>query len=275
MSELNRHPLSAAWGDMPEEELQALVDDIEAHGQREPIVLLDGMVLDGWHRYTACSRLGLVCANTEFPADQDPISWVISRNACRRSLNAGQKALAIVSCQEWRPVGRPTSINVAPGATLPMKNEELAASGGVSARTIRQAKTVHDKGAEAVKEAVKEGKVSVKRAAEVAKLPKREQVKALHEKPAPKVEPADSGPSAAEIAETEAAAATDAETVRLLLESDDKLAALAEKCKQQAAQIRMLEGRVRGLTNEAGQAVRLAKQWRTKCERMERERAAA
>jgi hypothetical protein len=47
-------PLSAAFPSMPEKEIEALTLDIEAHGQREPGVLLDGMVLDGWHRYLAC-----------------------------------------------------------------------------------------------------------------------------------------------------------------------------------------------------------------------------
>ena len=89
-------------------------------------------------------------------------------------------------------------------------------------------------------------------------------------KPAPELVIEDDGPSAEEIAEAEAAAADDAERVRLILESDNALAAMTEKCKQQAAQIRILEERVRGLTNEAAQAIRLAKSWRTKFERLEK-----
>lgn len=80
----------------------------------------------------------------------------------------------------------------------------------------------------------------------------------------------DFAPSAEEIAESERAAADDAEVVRLLLESDDKLSALADKCKQQAALIRTLESRIHGLTNEAAQAIRLAKSWRQKYEKLER-----
>lgn len=83
-------------------------------------------------------------------------------------------------------------------------------------------------------------------------------------------EPEDDGPSDAEIAEARRAAEDDAEVVRLMLESDDKLAALTEKCRQQAALIRTLEERIRGLTNEAAQAIRLAKSWRTKFEKLER-----
>jgi hypothetical protein len=41
---------------MPENETRGLAEDIEKHGQREPGVLLEGMVLDGWHRYLACQK---------------------------------------------------------------------------------------------------------------------------------------------------------------------------------------------------------------------------
>lgn len=80
------------------------------------------------------------------------------------------------------------------------------------------------------------------------------------------IEP-DDGPSAEEIAEAEASAADDAEAVRLLLESDDKLAAMTAKCKQQAAQIRILESRIAGLTNECAEHVRSIKRLRREAER--------
>jgi hypothetical protein len=181
MTALRRHALSAAWGDMPEAELQELTDDIEVNGQREPIVLYEGQVLDGWHRYSACQSLGIECDRTDLPDGEDAVSWVISRNARRRSLTGSQKALAIVACHEWAPDGRPE--NREPGSRLPMKNAEMAAEAGVSEKTIKQAKTVQTKASKAVKDAVQKGEVSVKRASEVAKLPKKEQAAALKEKP--------------------------------------------------------------------------------------------
>jgi hypothetical protein len=173
-----RHHLSAAWGDMPEDELQALQDDIEINGQRDPITLYEGAVLDGWHRYQACTRLGLEPKTETLPADEDPRAWVISRNARRRSQTASQRAMAIVECQQWNPVGRPK--NSAPGAELPANTtKQMAEAVGVGTRTIERAKQVAAEAAPEVKEAVKSGKVSVKAAAAVTSLPQEEQAAAL------------------------------------------------------------------------------------------------
>lgn len=70
---------------------------------------------------------------------------------------------------------------------------------------------------------------------------------------------ADFAPSEDEIREAEKSAADDAERVRLILESDDAVAALTAKCAQQAALIRVLEGRVGGLQNEVAEHVRSIK----------------
>lgn len=189
MTDLKRHPLSAAWGDMTPEEFQELVDDIEVNGQRDRIALFGGQVLDGWHRYLACKRLALACASADLREDEDPVAFVISKNAKRRSLTAGQKATAVAKCQTWAPEGKPR--NSAPGAELsadakPMTAAQMAKAAGVSPRTVEQAKEVITKGTPEVQAAVKAGKVSVKTAAKVAKKPKEQQAEALKEATQPK-----------------------------------------------------------------------------------------
>lgn len=181
---ISRHPLSAAWGDMPEDEFIALVEDVRENGQRDPIVLFEGMVLDGWHRHRACTSLSIDCASIELAADQDPVALVISRNACRRSLNAGQKALAIVQCKSWAPRGRPGPKS-APGADF-STTTEMADGVGVSTRTIEQAKEVLATATPEVQAAVRQGKVSLKRAVDVARKPRAEQRKALEETGTPR-----------------------------------------------------------------------------------------
>jgi hypothetical protein len=90
---LTQHPLSAAFPAMPEQELEALALDIEKHGQREPGVLFEGMVLDGWHRYLGCQKAGVEFRAVEFDGD-DPVGFVISKNLHRRHMTASQRAAA-------------------------------------------------------------------------------------------------------------------------------------------------------------------------------------
>lgn len=170
---------------MPEQELAALALDIEAHGQREPGVMFEGMVLDGWHRWTAANELGMQCPTVEL-VDTDPQDFVIAQNKARRHIQQGQLALAVASVYQWRPsAGRPKN-NSAPGAGLSKTTAQLADIAGVGSRTMEQAKAVESKATPKVKEAVKSGVISVKRGAEIAKLPAKEQAKALE---APKPPP--------------------------------------------------------------------------------------
>jgi len=78
---------------MPDEEFDAFCADIGKRGQRAPIVLFEGKVLDGWHRYRACLRLGITPKTENYSGD-DPSGLVISLNVLRRKLGAMQRALA-------------------------------------------------------------------------------------------------------------------------------------------------------------------------------------
>lgn len=180
MTIFTQHPLSAAFPSMPEGEIEALAMDIEKHGQREPGVTLDGMVLDGWHRYLACKKAGrdFVCADFD---GADPVAFVISHNLHRRHLTASQRAAAVVSTTNWRPNGVKDSCRA---AAAHLSNKQLAEKAEVSERTIKDAKTAERAG---LGDAVREGLVSADRAAEIAKLPKARREKALSEPSKPRV----------------------------------------------------------------------------------------
>lgn len=181
---MKQHPLSAAFPAMPADEFESLKDSITNIGVQNPITLFDGMVIDGWHRYNAALEVGVECPSTEL-IDVDPQAFVIAQNKARRHIQQGQIALAVAAVYQWRPgAGRPQK-NSAPGAGLSKTTAEMAAVAGVGTRTMEQAKTVEAKAEPKVKEAVKAGEISVKRGAEIAKLPAKDQVKAMHEpKPA-------------------------------------------------------------------------------------------
>lgn len=109
---LKRHPLSAVFGDMSAGELLELQADIDEHGLREPIVLLDGMILDGWHRYQCLCNLGKHLAKSmhyEFDPAEDGESaeaLVFSKNLFRRQLSAEDRARLAAQVLGYEPTGR-------------------------------------------------------------------------------------------------------------------------------------------------------------------------
>jgi ParB-like chromosome segregation protein Spo0J len=69
----------------------ALVEDIKAKGQQEPIWLYEGKVLDGRNRYRACQKLGREVKTRDYIGD-DPIALVLTLNLHRRHLNTKERA---------------------------------------------------------------------------------------------------------------------------------------------------------------------------------------
>lgn len=168
---LTQHPLSAAYPAMSPDDFQALAADIKRSGLREPISLFEGAILDGWHRYNACIVEGVPPEFVEFD-EGDPRDFVISKNGHRRHLSQSQKAAAIIKAMEWKPIGRPENN---PAAAAGFSEPEMAKAAQVSERTIRHAKAAEKAG---LGDAVRDGKVSAEKAAEIAKAAPKVQAEA-------------------------------------------------------------------------------------------------
>lgn len=182
---MKQHPLSAIFPELADNELQALADDIKAHGMHSAIVLYNGQILDGWHRYQAC-QIADVNPRTVDYRGSDPVAFVRSANWHRRHLSASQRALAQVQLSEWRLAGRHSATPSKEG----VKNQfEMASEAGVGVSTIERAKRVAEHGSAALKNAVKEDEISLNKAAKIAELPKREQAAAIAAPPAPPAPP--------------------------------------------------------------------------------------
>lgn len=182
-----QHPLSAAFPAIPESEFLALKDSIENIGVQNPITLFEGMVIDGWHRYTAANDLGMHCPAVEL-GNVDPRDFVLAQNKARRHVTQAQLGLAVTAVYAWRPAGNPAFSQSGSACPVGKTNAELAQIAGVSERTIKQAKAIQTKAAPEVVEAVKRGEIGGEKAAAISKLPKEEQAAAIH-KPAPKTAP--------------------------------------------------------------------------------------
>ncbi len=77
---------------MSDGEFSELVEDVRAHGVRVPILVADGQIADGVHRWKAAKRVRQTCPIKKWDGKGDLMAIVISLNLNRRHMNAGQKA---------------------------------------------------------------------------------------------------------------------------------------------------------------------------------------
>src|SRR5690606_28899225 len=163
------HPLAELFPVMADDELEALAADIKANGQRDPIVLFDGKIVDGRHRYRACRRAGIEPKFTTFDgADADVLAFVASRNLHRRHLTESQRAMIAADLANMAHGGDRKSDQAAPvpvDAPAPVTQSQAATMMKVSERTVRDAVAVK-KASPALAERVRAGTLPVKRAAE-------------------------------------------------------------------------------------------------------------
>jgi hypothetical protein len=102
------HPAAEAFRMLPDDELQALADDIAEKGLFDPIMLdTDGvMLIDGRNRLKACRLAGVEPRFDRLPAGIDPVGYIVSKNINRRDLTKGQKAIALALIYPEGPRGR-------------------------------------------------------------------------------------------------------------------------------------------------------------------------
>jgi len=146
-----------------------LAADIGTNGLAEPIVLLDGQILDGRNRHAACSLAGVDPSFSEFVGD-DPAAWVVSKNLHRRHLSESQRAM-VASRLATRPHGDQPDAPIGASRTQPAAAELL----NVSRRAVQRARAVQALGVPELVEAVDSGGIAVSRAAEIARMPDDEQ----------------------------------------------------------------------------------------------------
>jgi N6-adenosine-specific RNA methylase IME4 len=177
MSEIPSHPLANLFPLMDGAALGELAGDIRSNGQREDIVTLNGMILDGRNRYRACLAAGISPQFLEFgrlSGDGDSaLAFIISKNLRRRHLNESQRAMVAARLTTMRQ-GERTDLQ--PSETLPKVSQPQAAEMmNVSARLLRSAKTVHDSGTPALVRAIEQGRLSVSQGAVAARLEPQQQ----------------------------------------------------------------------------------------------------
>lgn len=91
-TDLQLHPACEALPELPPERYAELVDSIREHGQEDPIILHDGMVLDGRHRLRACEEAGVEPRFEEWDGRGDTPVGFIALKQIRRDMTVSQRA---------------------------------------------------------------------------------------------------------------------------------------------------------------------------------------
>ena len=92
--EIEVHPAADIFPMIPKDELKELADDIKTNGLIHPIVVKDGILIDGRNRLAACVIAG-VAPEVEELNGQDIGAYIISSNVMHRRLTKGQSAMAV------------------------------------------------------------------------------------------------------------------------------------------------------------------------------------
>lgn len=169
------HPLADLFPMMDDDAFLDFAQDIEKHGQREPIIIYENKILDGRNRYKACQMLGVSPRFKDYNGN-DALGFVISLNLKRRHLTESQRSM-VASKLETMKHGRPGK-----DANLHVSRDDAAKMLNVSPRSVATAKQVQKSGVPELVKAVEEGAVSVSAAAVIAKQSPEKQAEILSPK---------------------------------------------------------------------------------------------
>lgn len=184
---MTAHPFADIFPLLSSAEVLALADDITANGQREPIWLYNGKVLDGRNRLAACKLAGVEPKVKEFKgAPEEAVRLIWSLNFKRRHLTPSQAGACVVEFEDLlatvtaqakavqhaqagrgkeggRGKKKPLASQDAKGLRAPKTAEKLARQVGVSQATVERARALQKSSPEKLKE-VKAGTITLSQA---------------------------------------------------------------------------------------------------------------
>ena len=175
------HEFANVFPTLGRDDFFMLVEDVRKNGVREPIVMLDGKILDGRNRYLAARECGRGYRTVEF-LGEDALGYVVSLNLHRRHLNESQRAMVAAKLAKL-PTHRPREDNPA-NLRVPPTTTQVASLMNVSPRSVESARAVVRAGAPGLVESVEAGRIALGAAAEVSKLSEDAQRELLAEGPA-------------------------------------------------------------------------------------------
>jgi N6-adenosine-specific RNA methylase IME4/ParB-like chromosome segregation protein Spo0J len=158
---------------LAEDERAQLEQNIRADGCRDPLVLWNGVLIDGHNRFEICQTHGWAFKTVaqSFPTREDVKIWIIRNQFGRRNLQPFQRGeLALI----LKPLiaEKAKARQIASGGAVPSKlteppidtRREIAKAAGLSDGTIAKVSVITEKAPESVKEQLRKGEISIDRA---------------------------------------------------------------------------------------------------------------
>ncbi|WP_119965773.1 MT-A70 family methyltransferase [Simplicispira lacusdiani] len=172
------HPAAKLLPAMDECTYVALLADIQQHGVRVPIALLDGQIIDGRARYDACVELGITppFCNVSSGAGGGEAS-VISLNLLRKHWTEGQRALMAARLSTTSLGSNQQSIGA-------VTQGEAAKRFAISVDSLQRAQKIIQKGNSDLIQHVEKGDVTLKTGEAAAKSLSNATIKEILKSPA-------------------------------------------------------------------------------------------
>lgn len=166
------------------DELRQLEENILRDGCRDPLVVWNGILIDGHNRHEICTRNGLPFETTEmvFNDRESAELWIVQNQLGRRNLEPidkvplAEREREILERQAKNRQGARTDIVAnLPQCELTKTRDKLAAVVGVSGKTYDALRQVTKHGTPELVQAVRDKRLGASTASEVATLPEEQQ----------------------------------------------------------------------------------------------------
>jgi hypothetical protein len=173
------HSLALIFPAMDAEALENMAADIKQNGQRDPIVLHEGKILDGVQRQAACEKANVTPSYShwenlpEWKRKGGPLAFVISENLHRRHMTTGQRAEIAEGLAKGTHGGDRKSDQGLEIAFDQMSVNQAAKTMHVSPASVKQVRKVRREAPEKIKD-IRSGKLAPSKAASDLPAEKRE-----------------------------------------------------------------------------------------------------
>ena len=179
------------------DEFQQLEENVLSEGIREPLIVWNGVLIDGHNRYRIAQKHGLPFRTSEmdFKSENDAIIWIIKNQFGRRNLSKYDRSVLALRLKPVIAEKAEENLHLSEGKGCQKSDKvkpidtkkELAKIAGVSHDTIHKVEVIEAKADEDLKNKIRSGNTSINdaftRVTLKDKKPKQEakEAKARHE----------------------------------------------------------------------------------------------